>query len=204
MNLENFWNRYPIGSWCLFELIVIGFRVLEGRECILINIEKFFLSRINDLVRNNKIPFFLANQKIFVYVWNSKIKDGRWITAVLFSQFSCTLLYLLVKRHNSLSEKSLSLYIRSLQSLSNFDTLFLVKIRGCTRLSWPAYLGRTVITFPVLDTKKNTTNVFKIQRFEFQTTLETTREEEDAFFFFFFFIKIISSRGIIIWGKLFR
>lgn len=66
-----------IGSRCLFELIVIGFRVLEGRECILINIEKFFLSRINDLVRNNKIPFFLANQKIFVYVWNSKIKDGR-------------------------------------------------------------------------------------------------------------------------------
>lgn len=59
------------------------------------------------------------------------------------SQFSCTLLYLLVKRQ--LVQREVSLFV--LQSLSNFDTLFLVKIRVCTRLSWLVYLGRTVITF---------------------------------------------------------
>lgn len=59
------------------------------------------------------------------------------------SQFSCTLLYLLVKRQ--LVQREVSLFV--LQSLSNFDTLFLVKIRVCTRLPWLVYLGRTVITF---------------------------------------------------------
>lgn len=59
------------------------------------------------------------------------------------SQFSCTLLYLLVKRQ--LVQREVSLFV--LQSLSNFDILFLVKIRVCTRLSWLVYLGRTVITF---------------------------------------------------------
>lgn len=59
------------------------------------------------------------------------------------SQFSCTLLYLLVKRQ--LVQREVSLFV--LQSLSNFDTLFLVKIRVCTHLSWLVYLGRTVITF---------------------------------------------------------
>lgn len=59
------------------------------------------------------------------------------------SQFSCTLLYLLVKRQ--LVQREVSLFV--LQSLSNFDILFLVKIRVCTRLSRLVYLGRTVITF---------------------------------------------------------